>query len=75
MMDQQVTSEHVYCGVVIINAVLGGLNVLLISWLSGNRNRADRHKTEQYATVMKRLDRIEDNCTVMGCRARISEEP
>lgn len=54
------TTESVYCGVVIINCVFGGLNILLATWLAANRQRADRHKTDQYATVMRRLDQMND---------------
>jgi len=54
------STETVYCGVVIVNAVLGGLNILLATWLANDRKRADRHKTSQYGDVMRRLDQVDD---------------
>lgn len=60
MMDQSTTQESVYCGVVLLNAAMAGLNMLLLTWLSKDRRRADVHKQDQYANVMRRIDEMQD---------------
>lgn len=59
-MEGAQTETAVYCGVTIINAVLGGLNVLLITWLTRARKNADQSRMDQHRSVMRRLDSVED---------------
>jgi hypothetical protein len=65
-MENQLTPtvEHISCGVVIVNAVLGGMNLLLATWLGHDRRRADLHRRRDHSLVMRRLDRMEDRCPV-----------
>jgi len=58
------TESTVYCGVAIISAVFGGLNVMLGTYLARDRRRADRRKRAQHETVMRRMDQLQDMCPV-----------
>jgi len=65
---QSAAHENIYCGVVIINAILGGLNVLLITWLSRDRRNADLHKSLAASVTHARLDALEQTMQELACR-------
>jgi len=59
------TVSNIYCGVVIINAVLGGLNILLATWLANDRRKADGHRRVDHLTSTLQLEQIQkqlDRC-------------
>lgn len=60
MMDANSSSETVYCGVVIVNGILGALNLLCSTWLARDRRNADRHRSHEFGNVMRRLDNVSD---------------
>ena len=73
MMDQATSSETVYCGMVIINGLLGALNLLCSTWLARDRRNADRHRSHEYTHVMRTLDGVSDAVGPSGpsaCRQR-----
>jgi hypothetical protein len=52
------TTTNIYCGVVIINAVLGGLNILLATWLANDRRRADSHRRVDHLNSMLQFEQV-----------------
>jgi hypothetical protein len=53
-----VTTENVYCGVVLVNAVLGGLNILFATWLAHDRRRADSHRRADHLNSMLQFEQV-----------------
>ena len=60
ILDQSNNGDNVYCGVVIVNALLGGLNLLFNAWLARDRRTADSRRMQQHENVMRRLDGVTD---------------
>ena len=73
LLDNPGPDGPVVCGVVLVNAVLGGLNVLLITYLSRDRRKADVYKKYANLDVVRRLEAIEELVQNLVCKPRPKE--